>query len=95
MRMREIIPTGMQGKAIYGEGNYIIDGAAGTGKSTTVLQKIKLLQKQDNISTKKILVLVKNKNIIDEFNDLLSNNLQINVFARFYIKIYFFTSRKN
>ena len=30
MKMAEIIPTGVQGKAIYGEGNYIIDGPAGT-----------------------------------------------------------------
>ncbi|GFO73430.1 DNA helicase II/ATP-dependent DNA helicase PcrA [Bathymodiolus japonicus methanotrophic gill symbiont] len=71
MRMGEIIPTGAQGKAIYGEGNYIIDGAAGTGKSTTVLQKIKILQKHGSVSSKKILVLVKNESVISEFNNLL------------------------
>jgi len=71
MRMGEIIPVGSQGKAIYGEGNFIIDGAAGTGKSTTVLQKIKLLEKHDRVSPKKILVLVKNESVINEFNELL------------------------
>jgi len=71
MRMGEIIPTGAQGKAIYGEGNYIIDGAAGTGKSTTVLQKIKILQKHSSVSSKKVLVLVKNESVISEFNNLL------------------------
>jgi hypothetical protein len=71
MRMGEIIPTGMQGKAIYGEGNYIIDGAAGTGKSTTVLQKIKLLEKHDRVPPEKVLVLVKNKSVIEEFHNLL------------------------
>jgi len=64
MKMNEIIPTGAQGKAIYGEGNYIIDGSAGTGKSTTVLQKIKLLQKNDNIDTNKICILVKNEMVV-------------------------------
>ncbi|MDM1696670.1 AAA family ATPase [Thiopseudomonas alkaliphila] len=71
MRMNEIIPTGKQGKAIYGEGNYIIDGAAGTGKSTTVLQKIKLLEKHNSVQPEKILVLVKNKRVIKEFGELL------------------------
>lgn len=71
MRMEEIIPTGAQGKAIYGEGNYIIDGAAGTGKSTTVLQKIKILQKHSSVSSKKVLVLVKNEIVISEFKNLL------------------------
>lgn len=71
MRMNEIIPTGKQGKAIYGEGNYIIDGAAGTGKSTTVLQKIKLLERHYSVSSEKVLVIVKNKSVIDDFEGLL------------------------
>jgi len=71
MRMGEIIPTGIQGKAICGEGNYIIDGAAGTGKSTTVLQKIRLLNKHNRVPLDRILVLVKNKSVIKEFDGLL------------------------
>lgn len=73
MRMDEIVPTGAQGKAIYGEGNYIIDGPAGTGKSTTVLQKIKLLQKNDGIDTNKICILVKNEMVVSEFHELLKS----------------------
>lgn len=71
MKMNEIIPTGVQGKAIYGEGNYIIDGAAGTGKSTTVLQKIKLLQAQNNVSSNQIAIIVKSKQVISSFQSLL------------------------
>jgi len=73
MRMDEIIPTGAQGKAIYGEGNYIIDGPAGTGKSTTVLQKIKLLQKNEGIDTNRICILVKNEMVVSEFRKLLKS----------------------
>lgn len=73
MKMSEIIPTGVQGKAIYGEGNYIIDGAAGTGKSTTVLQKIKLLQNQNNVLSSQIAVVVKSKQVIETFKTLLNS----------------------
>ncbi len=97
MRMGEIIPTGAQGKAIYGDGNYIIDGAAGTGKSTTVLQKIKLLQKQKNISSSKILVLVKNKGVITEFQSLLDaigiNDLQLYTTQNFISNNFHFKSK--
>ncbi|MBW3166476.1 AAA domain-containing protein [Ferrimonas balearica] len=71
MKMKEIIPTGVQGKAIYGEGNYIIDGPAGTGKSTTVLQKIKLLQLHENVDADKICVIVKHKQVVKPFESLL------------------------
>ena len=73
MKMNEIIPTGAQGKAIYGQGNYIIDGPAGTGKSTTVLQKIKILQKQNNLNSSQVCVLVKNKSVINNFSQLLDS----------------------
>lgn len=82
MAMREIIPTGAQGKAIYGTGNYIIDGAAGTGKSTTVLQKIKLLQLHEKISSDRICIIVKNKQVVEPFQKLLES-LQV-----YDIKIY-------
>ncbi|MGB3725878.1 MAG: hypothetical protein WA981_08935, partial [Glaciecola sp.] len=73
MEMKEIIPTGAQGKAIYGEGNYIIDGAAGTGKSTTVLQKLKLLQLQNNVDADQIAIVVKNTAVVARFQKLLSS----------------------
>jgi len=71
MKMAEIIPTGAQGKAIYGEGNYIIDGPAGTGKSTTVLQKIKLLQIHSNVKSSEICIVVKNNQVVKGFDELL------------------------
>jgi len=73
MTMTEIIPTGVQGKAIYGQGNYIIDGAAGTGKSTTVLQKIKLLQMHENVPTDQIAIIVKSKQVTQSFSSLLES----------------------
>ena len=76
MKMKEIIPTGAQGKAIYGEGNYIIDGAAGTGKSTTVLQKIKLLQLHSHVPSDHICIIVKNQQVVQTFTGLL-NSLDI------------------
>ena len=73
MRMNEIIPTGAQGKAIYGEGNYIIDGPAGSGKSTTVIQKIKLLVKNEKIDFRNICIIVKNEMVVSEFTKLLNS----------------------
>jgi len=70
-RMGEIIPTGIQGKAIYGEGDYIIDGAAGTGKSTTAIQKIKLLTKNAGVDPRTIVVLVHSEELKYEFMRLL------------------------
>lgn len=72
MAMKEIIPTGAQGKAIYGEGNFIIDGYAGTGKSTTVLQKLKLLQLQNNVESSQIAIVVKNTGVVERFQELLN-----------------------
>lgn len=77
MKMAEIIPTGAQGKAIYGEGNYIIDGPAGTGKSTTVLQKIKLLQLHSGVDSSEICIVVKNSQVVNSFEGLLQG-LNIN-----------------
>lgn len=70
MQMNEIIPTGAQGKAIYAQDNHIIDGPAGTGKSTTILQKLKVLQETGKPST---LILVKNEKVIHSFRQLLTS----------------------
>jgi len=70
--LSEIIPTGAQGKAIYGKHNYIIDGPAGSGKSTTILQKIKLLIEQDGINNNMIVVILKNDEVKQSFKSLLS-----------------------
>ncbi len=73
MKMKEVIPTPSQMKAISAKGNYIIDGPAGTGKSTTLLQKLLVLKTQKKISTSEILVLVKHDGLIKPFEDLLSS----------------------
>lgn len=69
--MNEIIPIGNQGSAIYAEGSYIIDGVAGSGKSTTLIQKIKIILEHKKINKEKVILLVKNKELINEFNKLL------------------------
>ena len=71
MKMKEVIPTASQMKAIHSQGNYIIDGPAGTGKSTTLLQKLLILTQQSNIQGKDILVLVKHDGLIEPFKQLL------------------------
>lgn len=71
-RMKEVIPTGAQGRAIYGEGNFIIDGPAGTGKSTTVIQRVRILMKQ-GIPPTKVLLLVKNLRAASTFKNLLKD----------------------
>lgn len=73
MKMKEVIPTPCQMKAIIVNGNYIIDGPAGTGKSTTLLQKLLVLKTQKKVETHRILVLVKHDGLIKPFQDLLSS----------------------
>jgi len=79
MKMKEVIPTASQMKAIHSQGNYIIDGPAGTGKSTTLLQKLLILTQQSNIQGKDILVLVKHDGLIKPFKQLLSEMLIVGV----------------
>ena len=87
MSMKEVIPTASQMKAIYADGNYIIDGPAGTGKSTTLLQKLLILTTQKSVKNDKLLVLVKHRGLVDTFNELLINlgvvNIQIDSVERF------------
>lgn len=71
MMMTEVIPTPSQMKAIYAEGNYVIDGPAGTGKSTSLLQKLLILTTQNSVKSEKILVLVKHDGLVGPFKKLL------------------------
>ena len=73
MLMKEVIPTASQMKAIYAMDNHIIDGPAGTGKSTSILQKILVLIQNYKISNSNILVLVKHDGLVEPFNNLLIN----------------------
>lgn len=70
---------GEQSKALYDEDNAIIDGSAGTGKSTIALQKLKYLSVNKNISQREILIIVKNNHLKIDFKSLLENeNLKLN-----------------
>ena len=70
MSMKEVIPTSTQIKAIFADGNYVIDGAAGTGKSTSLLQKL-LTLKKNGVKSQKLVVLVKHEMLVDPFMRLL------------------------
>lgn len=72
LRMKEVIPTGAQGRAIYGEGNLIIDGPAGTGKTTTILHRIKV-QLNQGISASKILLLARSQHAAKSYTRLLKD----------------------
>ncbi|MBE8578463.1 AAA family ATPase [Vibrio sp. OPT18] len=71
MKMKEVIPTASQMKAIYAPGNHIIDGPAGTGKSTSILQKILILVNDEKLSSEQIIVMVKHPGLVAPFEDLL------------------------
>jgi len=71
--MKEVIPTGAQGRAIYADNSYIVDGAAGTGKTTTVIQKILILTKHKGVEASSIYILVKNSDVENQFRTLLRN----------------------
>ncbi|PID47643.1 MAG: hypothetical protein CR967_03175 [Proteobacteria bacterium] len=79
--IKEVIPTGDQARAIYEKGNYIIDGSAGVGKSTTAVQKIKILTHQQKIREEDIVILVKDIQTLEIFRNLLKsinvNNVNI------------------
>ncbi|WP_146157096.1 hypothetical protein [Photobacterium rosenbergii] len=72
MQMKEVIPTASQMRAIYASGNHIIDGPAGTGKSTSILQKILVLVNDEKISPNQIMVMVKHQGLVAPFKGLLS-----------------------
>lgn len=72
MKMKEVIPTASQMKAIYAIGNHIIDGPAGTGKSTSILQKILVLVNDEKLSPEQIIVMVKHSGLVAPFKGLLS-----------------------
>lgn len=64
---------GMQSKALRESDNCIIDGAAGTGKSTIAIQKLKFIFENSNIDQSKLCLVVRNENLISHFKTLLSN----------------------
>jgi len=73
----EMAEQGLQAKALYDERNCIIDGAAGTGKSTIAIQKLKHIQslkhfyKKSKVSQDKYLIIVRNDELKKYFLTLL------------------------
>lgn len=69
----ETAEQGIQSKALYNEDSLIIDGSAGTGKSTIAIQKLKLFYENENINEEKLLLIVKNNQLKSHFFDLLKD----------------------
>lgn len=69
----ELAGQGIQSKAFYEEDNCIIEGMAGTGKSTIALQKLKYFYENYNIGQDKMLVVVKNDKLKAHFLSLLED----------------------
>jgi len=75
----ELSDIGEQSKALYDMNSSIIDGSAGTGKSTIALQKLKYLSVNQNISQKEFLIIVKHSQLKQDFKSLLNDkNLNLN-----------------
>ncbi len=69
----ELANIGDQSKALYDSNSAIIDGAAGTGKSTISLQKLKRFHISEGIPQEKMAVIVKNRQAISYFRTLLDD----------------------
>jgi len=67
----EFSALGVQAKALYDTKNSIIEGSAGTGKSTIALQKLKMAKVNQKISEDRMAVIVKNEQSIEFFYTLL------------------------
>jgi len=86
--------AGEQYKVLNDTNSVIIDGSAGTGKSTIALQKLKYLELNKKVPQEKMLVIVKNKQVISHFKtlledkELLLNNVQLKEVSVFLDSIY-------
>ena len=74
----ELAGQGIQSRALYETENCIIEGMAGTGKSTIALQKLKYFLENYSILQNEMIVLVKNYELKSHFSTLL-NNQNINL----------------
>jgi len=63
----KLADIGEQSKALFDMNNSIIDGSAGTGKSTIALQKLKYLEFNKKVPQEKMRIIVKNKQVISHF----------------------------
>jgi len=69
----ELASQGLQAKALYDTENSIIDGSAGTGKSTIAIQKLKYFYENSKISQDKYLIIVRNEQLKYHFLTLLQD----------------------
>jgi len=69
----ELASQGIQVRALYDMDNSIIDGSAGTGKSTIAIQKLKYIFENENINQEGLLIVVKNINLKEHFDTLLKD----------------------
>ncbi len=69
----ELAGQGLQAQALYSEDNCIIEGMAGTGKSTIALQKLKYFYEKHNILQEQMIVIVKNFKLKSHFLTLLED----------------------
>ena len=65
-QLKEIIPTGKGAEAIFANGTFIIDGVAGSEKSTIAIQKIKILENRNQ----KNLIIVGDSLLLQNFTNL-------------------------
>lgn len=69
----ELAEQGLQSRALYSQNSSIIDGAAGTGKSTIAIQKLEYYHKKLDIPQNKMLIIVKNEDLKEHFKSLLED----------------------
>lgn len=65
-QLKEIIPMDKGAEAIFANGTFIIDGVAGSGKSTIAIQKIKILEN----CNQKNLIIVGDSLLLQNFTNL-------------------------
>jgi len=70
----EMAEQGLQARALYDENNCIIDGSAGTGKSTIAIQKLKYFY-EHGVSQDKLLLIVRNHFLKNHFMTLLKDKI--------------------
>jgi len=72
----ELAAQGMQARALYDNKNCIIDGAAGTGKSTIAIQKLKYFFENDQeLDQNQLLIVVRNRYLKKHFSTLLKDSV--------------------
>jgi len=69
----ELASQGIQAKALYDTKNLVIDGSAGTGKSTIAIQKLKYFHENNSVSQDKQLIIVGNTQLKVHFLTLLKD----------------------